>query len=128
MAALLTAYDLDPGDVIHVDTGVYELERNVVLEPQDSGVRIEGPWTGAAVLDRGNPLQGSYVIELAGADDVTLDRLQLTGAYHGMYGSAEADSDRITVSNGEIRNSASENVVVSTSVSPRQLPSPTHAT
>lgn len=53
VAALLTAYDLDPGDIVHVDTGSYRLIRNIPLAANDSGVRIEGPesrgrfWTEA---------------------------------------------------------------------------------
>ena len=39
----MAAYDLDPGDVIHVDAGTYRLYRNITLDTQDSGVRIEGP-------------------------------------------------------------------------------------
>jgi hypothetical protein len=52
LTALLSAYDLDPGDVIHVDTGTYHLVRNVRLEASDSGVVIEGPVGAGAVLDR----------------------------------------------------------------------------
>ena len=54
LAALLDAYDLDPGDIVHVDTGHYDLLRTLVLGNQDSGLRIEGPPTAGAVLDRGN--------------------------------------------------------------------------
>ena len=77
--ALLAAYDLDLGDVIHVDTGTYRLVRNIVIAAPDGGVRIEGPVTGGAVLDRGNQTSGAYVIELQDADDVTLDHLAITG-------------------------------------------------
>ena len=37
--ALLAAYDLDLGDVIHVDTGTYRLVRNIVIAAPDGGVR-----------------------------------------------------------------------------------------
>ena len=43
LAALLAAYDLDPGDTIHVDTGNYALAGNIVITAQDSGVTITGP-------------------------------------------------------------------------------------
>ena len=52
LTALLAAYDLDAGDVIHVDTGTYRLVRNIVIATQDSGVRIAGPVIGERVLDR----------------------------------------------------------------------------
>ena len=42
LAALIRAYDLEAGDVIHVDTGIYNLATNVVLTEQDSGVTIRG--------------------------------------------------------------------------------------
>ncbi|MFN7806599.1 MAG: right-handed parallel beta-helix repeat-containing protein, partial [Planctomycetaceae bacterium] len=51
VAAILAAYDLGPGDIIRVDVGTYNLSGNLVIETQDSGVRIEGPAVGAAVLD-----------------------------------------------------------------------------
>ena len=67
LAALVSAYDLDAGDLIHIDTGTYRVVRNVVLGSEDSGVRIEGPAVGVATLNRGNSSSGSYVVELAGA-------------------------------------------------------------
>jgi parallel beta-helix repeat protein len=99
LAALVAAYDLDAGDIIHVDAGSYGLVRNVVLASQDSGVRIEGPALGSAVLNRGNTNAGSYVVELAGADDVTISRLTLTGGHYGVYASNSADSDRFRLEN-----------------------------
>jgi parallel beta-helix repeat protein len=95
LAALVAAYDLDPGDVVRVDTGNYAMARNVLLTDQDSGVKIEGPAATPANLERGNRLSGSYVVELAGADDVTLDHLGLTGAYDGVLGGAGSDRLRI---------------------------------
>src|SRR5205823_3090157 len=70
--ALLAAYDLDSGDVIHVDAGNYLLPHNIVIGSQDAGVKIEGPATATAILDRGNQNGGSYVVELQHAPDVTL--------------------------------------------------------
>lgn len=102
LAALLALYDLDPRDVIHVDTGTHRLVRNVVLTSQDSGVRIEGPATAAAVVDRGNQSAGSYTIELQGATAVTLNHLSLTGGYNGVYAADNAGAAQLTVSNSEI--------------------------
>ena len=102
LAALVAAYDLDAGDIIHVENGSYGLVRNVVLGTQDSGVRIEGPALGSAVLNRGNTNSGSDVIELAGADDVTVSRLTLTGGQYGVYGSSSADSDRFRLENSVV--------------------------
>ncbi len=78
--ALLAAYDLGPGDVVYVDAGHYHLLRNTLLTQNDSGVQIQGPPGDAvALLDRGNTAQGSCAIELANADNVTIDRLHVTG-------------------------------------------------
>ena len=102
LAALIAAYDLDPGDIVHVDTGDYSLIRNVVLTAQDSGVRIEGPGSGFAVINRGNSNSGSYIFDLQNADDITLDRLHLTGAETAVYLGSNSDSDGLTISNSRI--------------------------
>ena len=45
--ALLAAYALGPGDVVYVDTGVYNLPTNVRITAADSGVTIIGPSSAA---------------------------------------------------------------------------------
>jgi hypothetical protein len=102
LAALLAAYTFGPGDVIHVDTGGYTLLQNLVLGASLSGVTIEGPASTSATFDRGSTATGSYVFELAGATDLTLDHLGITGATYGIYGSSSAASTGLTVSNCEI--------------------------
>jgi parallel beta-helix repeat protein len=107
LAALLAAYDLNPLDVVHVDRGSYRLYRNLVIGTEDSGVRIEGASGGTGVppvsiLNRGNILPGNYTIELAGADDVTIDRLAITGATVGVYAPANSQSDRLALTNNDI--------------------------
>ncbi|MEX2188872.1 MAG: right-handed parallel beta-helix repeat-containing protein [Pirellulales bacterium] len=102
LSALLAAYDLDSGDVVHVDAGTYDLVKNVVITSQDSGVRIEGPTTAAAILNRGAVASSNHVFELVNADDVTLDHLSLTGGYHAVYAASGSDSDRLTLSNNDI--------------------------
>ena len=103
LTSLLAAYDLDPGDVIHVDTGTHRLIRNIVIAAQDGGVRIAGPVTDGAVLDRGgNQTSGAYVIELQDADDVTLDHLAITGGVYGIYAVGGSDSDRLTLTDSDI--------------------------
>jgi hypothetical protein len=62
----LAAYDLNPGDTIHVDTGNYALAGNIVLTAQDSGVTITGPASATALLNRGT--SSGYVFELQNAD------------------------------------------------------------
>ncbi len=43
------------------------------------------------MLDRGNTSSGSYTIEYAGADQVTVERLWLTGAYDGVHATSSSD-------------------------------------
>ena len=81
LAALLSAYDFDPGDVIHVDTGTYNLSTNIMSTSDDQGVTIQGPSTGDAILNRGDTGTSKYAVELNNADDVTLEHLALTRGY-----------------------------------------------
>ena len=85
LGALLTAYDLGPGDMVFVDVGDYTLPGNVVIESGDSGVTVRGPSGGGAVLNRSNTVVTSTAIELDGAADVELRALDVTGAYRGLW-------------------------------------------
>jgi len=99
LASLLRVYDLDAGDTIYMDTGSYVLPTNVVVDASDSGVTIQGPTGGdhAAVLDRANFAAGSYVFDLAGADDVTLSHLTLRGGQYGVNAANNADVDGLRI-------------------------------
>jgi hypothetical protein len=97
LAALLSAYDLGPGDVIHVDAGNYQLIRNTVISDQDAGVSIEGPVSAVALLNRANTSPGSYAIELVNADGATVERLSVTGGVDGIFAGATSDSDHVTL-------------------------------
>ena len=48
----------------------------------------------------------SYAVELVDADDVQLESLQLTGAYHGIYAGNGSDSDRVTLRNLSVYENA----------------------
>ncbi len=93
LRALLAVYDLDAGDVVQIDTGLYRLIANAVIGPEDSGVRIEGPSNAGAVLDRGDTRDSSAVIELVEADGVVLQRLTLTGGRYAVLAGPNADAD-----------------------------------
>ena len=58
-----------------------------------------------ALIDRNNSGVGNYAIELQGANNVTLDHLNVTGGYDGVHttstGSANA-STHLTLSNGNV--------------------------
>lgn len=94
LPALLATYLLGTGDVVHVDTGTYNLLKNARVT--SSGLRIEGPPGQTALLSRSNlTLSGSTVLAVDGADDLTLSRLALTGGYVGLAVSNDADRVRI---------------------------------
>src|SRR5262249_19694306 len=73
--------------------------RNVVLTSRASGVEIDGPSNGTAVISRGNTSSGQYVIELAGAKNVVINGLSLTGGQTGINVDANSASDGLTVEN-----------------------------
>ena len=54
------------------------------------------------MLDRGNTSGGSYVIELAGATNVTLDHLQITGGFDGLYADPGSSSTGLTVTSSTV--------------------------
>uniref|UniRef100_UPI00356B3B79 right-handed parallel beta-helix repeat-containing protein n=1 Tax=Stieleria sp. TaxID=2795976 RepID=UPI00356B3B79 len=114
LAAVLNAYQLGAGDVIHVDTGEYTLRGNLILGDALSGIRIEGPGVAGAeaVLDRGNTANGSYVFEFIGADDVTIANLAITGAYDGVFADYDADSDQVQILENRIYGNANSGVSV----------------
>ncbi len=47
--AVLGAYDLEPGDIIYVDTGYYPLSTNIRITAADAGVSILGPTTSTGL-------------------------------------------------------------------------------
>ena len=108
LAALVDAYDLDPGDIIYVNTGRYEIPRNITLLADDSGVTIQGPLSedAIAVLDRGNNSLGSHVFDLLGADHITLSHLEITGGYSGIFAGETSDSEHVTIAGNHIHNNA----------------------
>jgi hypothetical protein len=110
VGGVLSAYALGATDVIRVDAGNYLLAGNVVVTPADSGVTIRGYFDPAfparkAVLDRGSRATNAFVFEIAGADDVTVDRLSMTGAYQAFVAPFGADADRLTLTNSEVYGS-----------------------
>ncbi|MEW6157227.1 MAG: right-handed parallel beta-helix repeat-containing protein, partial [Verrucomicrobiota bacterium] len=99
--ALLQAYDLEPGDVIHVDAGTYVLPRNVDWLADDSGARITGyhdaRFAGRfALLDRANTMEGAVALEIKGAN-VAVERLRITGAAIGIRVPDDSSGHALTV-------------------------------
>lgn len=102
LQALLRAYAFHSGDTIHVDAGNYTLLSNIVLDASLNGVRITGPSTNSAVLNRANTTSGSAAIEVSGATDVTIEHLSLTGGETGILVRDYSHSTGLTVENNTI--------------------------
>ncbi len=117
LAALIDAYDLDAGDSVHIGSGPYLHLRNVVLTERESGVTFRGSEDGAgSTLNRGNRNKAgnwhSAVFELTGADQVTIDRLTLTGGDVGIFADTGAASDDLTVTNSTILANSSGGIII----------------
>ena len=117
LRALLSVYDLNPGDVIYVDTGIYATASNIIIGQNDAGVTIVGAKQPGheTVFDRGNTAAGSYVFQLDNADGITLDSLTITGGYHGVYAGTSSDSDGVTIRDSRIHTNAGKEILLDTS-------------
>ena len=89
--AILDAYDLEPGDTVLVDTGVYRLTNNILVSASDSGsadayVRIVGSThASGSVFDRGNMNAGTACFEFSNSDFVSLENVECKGGYDGVF-------------------------------------------
>ncbi len=90
LAALLRAYPIGPGDTIYIDTGTYVATSNAILPASDSGsaaqpVLITGPTNGGTVVINRNNLNAyTDIINDTGASYLTIQDLQMQGAYVGV--------------------------------------------
>jgi hypothetical protein len=91
LSNLLEAYDLAPGDVVHIDDGVYDLTRDIVITEADGGdaladVSFVGPGLPgkAAIFDRGSRVAAADVFEIDGADHITISNLTLRNSENGI--------------------------------------------
>ena len=113
LGAILSTYDLEPGDVVWVDTGTYNPSANITIGGDDEGsaagtLRIVGsPHPDGTVIQRGSTVTGSYGVELDKCNYVSLERLAVTGAYYGIYAHGDADC---SVSRCTVFGNASEGV------------------
>ncbi len=103
LEAVFRTYDLNPGDTIYVDSGVYNLTRDLTITNGDSGVRILGPADRSAVIDRGNSQSNERAFILDNADGITFENLLIRDAGIGIFANfaqgANAGSDNLTVRN-----------------------------
>ncbi|MCA9140251.1 MAG: right-handed parallel beta-helix repeat-containing protein [Planctomycetales bacterium] len=104
IAAVLLGYDLEPGDIIYVDSGDYRLTDNIRIGSADSGVLITGPTDAdkVATIDRANTNSGADAFDLMGVNSVTIQHLEITGANIGIWTSASALSNNISIRDNRI--------------------------
>ena len=73
-----------------------------VLTPEQIQAHYAQAIYTGAVLDRGNSSPGNYGIELAGATDVSISGLTITGGAAGIYAGPSAGSRGLTVFNADL--------------------------
>jgi len=111
LAELLRLYDLDPGDIVHMDAGTYVFSDDVVIGAADSGVTIRGLSSAATIIDRNNRNPGTAAFRVNGASGVTLENLAVTGADTGIV--VEASSG-FTLRGADVYENASGGVSTDT--------------
>ncbi|MFN7333087.1 MAG: right-handed parallel beta-helix repeat-containing protein, partial [bacterium] len=116
LEALLRNYDLNPGDVIYVDSGIYNLANDLVIGNSDSGVRIVGPADRSAIFDRGSVASGARAFVLENADGITFENLEIrnssTGIFANLAQGANTGSDGLTIRNSRFTNNSQRGVFI----------------
>ncbi|MGQ9573803.1 MAG: Ig-like domain-containing protein [Thermoguttaceae bacterium] len=100
LQAVLDSYEIQPGDIIRIDTGRYWLAGNIEIGPADGGT--SAAWVSfqfspyGVTFDRGDTSPGSYGIHVNGASYVRFQTvtstkhpaaqrwMSVTGAYEGI--------------------------------------------
>ena len=110
--SVLDSYDIEPGDVILVDTGIYNLGANIPITTEDQGVTIRGAQLPghASVVDRGNTSSGQYVFDLQQATDVTIENLTISGAHDGVHASSGSNSHNFTIRDSILTNNSNRGI------------------
>ncbi|MBN1270295.1 MAG: right-handed parallel beta-helix repeat-containing protein [Kiritimatiellae bacterium] len=87
LAGVFPAYDIEPGDVIYIDTGGYTSSVNAVLGYLDAGttgmtVSLVGSTNearGGSVIHRGATTRNAHALEINGASWITVSNLSFRG-------------------------------------------------
>ncbi len=122
--SILSTYDLEPGDIVRIDTGVYTLTSNIEVTSDDEGsclspVTFEASPYGVT-FDRNSAANGSYGWYLHSCDYVdiktvsstkypgeTQSWMKITGGYRGMYVSF---ANRCNISRLEVYSNARQGI------------------
>ncbi|HPO17461.1 MAG TPA: right-handed parallel beta-helix repeat-containing protein, partial [Candidatus Hydrogenedentes bacterium] len=87
--AIIGTYDLEPGDVVYVDTGTYTLQANITISAADEGVAgnpvtfVGSTNPAGTILNRNAAGSSTRVFEISGSY-ICLERLRCTAAYIGI--------------------------------------------
>ncbi len=121
---ILDTYDLEPGDVVHIDTGNYDLSDNIEITGLDQGsdgapVIFEASPYGV-VIDRGSRSSGRYAFYINSSSYITIRTgsgstypdspmkfMELTGGYFGVYSYL---SDHLTLNRVKIAANSSDGI------------------
>jgi len=93
LQSVLDTHDLEPGDIIYIDTGQYDLSANPTITSLDAGdsndyVHVLGSTNvvdGGTVFNRRSSSSGAYGLYINGADYVHISDLTLRNAGSGVY-------------------------------------------
>ncbi len=117
---LLTIYDLEPGNTVYIDTGVYSVYSNLVITMADAGSAADGfvSFRGSTNYAAGGTIWGrsgtgsdSYGFYLNDCNYVHLTDLVLTSGYYGVY---LRSADHNLLERLEIRNTSSSGIFLDT--------------
>lgn len=92
LQSLLNTHDLEPGDIVYIDTGTYNLSSNQTITSLDGGssngfLQLVGSTNlaaGGTVFNRGSSSASAYALEISGAGYVSASDLVLRNAGIGL--------------------------------------------
>ena len=107
LGSVITRYDIEPGDTVHIDAGSYFVLNTTVIGPWDSGTRerpviLRGAGThmpGGTLLHCLNIGSGSAPLRIEGASGIHCESLLLRGGGRGIdcIDSADCAFDRLRI-------------------------------
>ncbi|HNS82098.1 MAG TPA: right-handed parallel beta-helix repeat-containing protein, partial [Kiritimatiellia bacterium] len=115
LQAILTEYDLEPGDTVFIDTGTYNLSSNPEIKASNGGdsndyVYIQGSTNGTVFIR--NNLGSTYALYLNDADYVDISNMEFRRAGTGIY---LLSADNINLSNVRAVSNATAGIIVNAS-------------
>ena len=109
--AVLSQYNPGAGAMIHVDTGTYSLVHDIILTAANSGLTIQAPTSAVAVINRANGNNAVFNFA-AGASNITLDHLSITGGSAGVYSNYGFAASNDTISNNQIFGNSQDGILL----------------